>query len=305
MHTPCSTVLMVPPQGFQFNTETAASNRFQSQKHSVSTKNNAMVEFNTMVLHLRELGIHVLILNQNHELPDAVFPNNWFSTHTDAAGRNLLIVYPMLTPNRQAEVNIDGLCHVLDEAHFTVNKLIDLRNKESLVLEGTGSLVLDRANQLIYAALSPRTSPVMVHRLAEILHYKPIIFNSIDAHGHPVYHTNVILSITEHYAIICLDSVKDPLEKSALLYSFTITGKQIIDITYEQTQHMCANVLELFNKKGRSILVMSAQAKNHFTESQLELIQNFSQLAIMDIKTIEHVGGGSVRCMMAEIVYQR
>lgn len=298
-----STVLMVPPVNFQFNHETAASNTFQSAAHIADSEIKAMDEFNAMVLNLREQGVQVLILKQNKLLPDAVFPNNWFSTHVDAEGHNILIIYPMLTPNRQAEVNIEGLTKVFNEAQYSLDKIIDLRNHDNNILEGTGSLVLDRNNQLIYAALSPRTSPVMVHKVAEILNYKPIVFSSVDEHAHPVYHTNVILSITQNYAIVCLESIKDSLQKSALLHSFKITQKHVIELSYEQTRHMCANVLELINNKGKSILVLSNQAMNHFNKKQLETLQHFSELVPVDIETIETIGGGSARCMMAEIVY--
>ena len=298
-----STVLMVPPASFQFNPETAASNTFQSETHIIDADIKALNEFNAMVLNLREHGIQVLILKQNKLLPDAVFPNNWFSTHVDSEGNNILMIYPMLAPNRQAEVNINGLTKVFNDAHINVNKIIDLRNNENNVLEGTGSLVLDRDNRLIYAALSTRTSPIMVNKVAGILNYKPIVFNSVDEHFHPVYHTNVILSITRNYVIVCLESIKDSLQKSALLHSFKITKKTIIEITYEQTRHMCGNVLELFNSNGKSQLILSSQAKQHFNTNQLETMQHFSELVPVDIETIETIGGGSARCMMAEIVY--
>lgn len=294
---------MVPPISFQFNPETAESNAFQSEGHIINLNEKANIEFTSMVSSLREQDIEVLILKQNKVLPDAVFPNNWFSTHVDADGNNLLIIYPMLTKNRQAEVNIEGLLSVLSAADIKIQKLIDLRNNENNILEGTGSLVLDRENRLLYASLSARTSATMVTKVAQILNYRPIIFNSVDENFHPVYHTNVILSITKKYAIICLDAVKDKIQKSALLQSFKIINKSVINITHDQVRHMCGNVLELYNKRGESLLILSSQAKQHFNSEQLDAIQQFSKLLTVDIETIETVGGGSARCMMAEIVY--
>ncbi|KTD64221.1 arginine deiminase-related protein [Legionella shakespearei] len=296
-----STVLMVPPNSFQFNPETATSNTFQSELHIDNIDEIASREFTDMVARLRAENINVLILEQNKELPDAVFPNNWFSTHCDSAGNNLLIIYPMLARNRQAEVNIDGLTRVFTEAQFKIDQIIDLRNQKNEILEGTGSLVLDRENRLLYAALSPRTSANLVEKVARILNYKAIVFHSVDEHNHPIYHTNVILSVTRNYAIICLDSIKSELQKKAILRSFDITNKLVINISLDQVSHMCGNVFELYDEQSKSILVLSHQAKEHFTAEQLNLMQKYSKLISVEIPVIETVGGGSSRCMMAEI----
>lgn len=296
-----STVLMVPPSTFQFNQETAATNIFQSTVPIHNVKDLALKEFNTMVSTLREQGINVLTLNQNKILPDAVFPNNWFSTHLDENGNTVLIIYPMLAANRQAEVNIEELINVLNNAQIRVHQIIDLRNNEQEILEGTGSLVLDRENHILYASLSSRTSSAMVDKVASILNYTPSIFNSFDEHNKPIYHTNVMLSITNKYVIICLDAVKDKTQKSALLNHFKLTNKLVININYDQVQHMCGNVLELYNAQGESLLILSHQAKQHFANEQLNTIQKYSRLVPVDIETIETIGGGSARCMMAEV----
>lgn len=296
-----STVLMVPPNTFQFNQETSASNTFQSELPIPNVTELALMEFEAMVLNLRMEGINVLTLNQNKILPDAVFPNNWFSTHIDENGNTLLIIYPMLTVNRQAEVNIDELISVLSNAKIKVHQIFDLRNEEHEILEGTGSLVLDRDNRLLYAARSTRTSPALVEKVARILNYKPIIFNSSDEREQPIYHTNVMLSITKNYAVICLDSIKDKIEKSALLHSFQLTNRTVININHDQVKHMCGNVLELYNTNGESLLILSNQAKQHFDKEQLKTIQLYSKLVPVKIETIETIGGGSARCMMAEV----
>lgn len=292
---------MVPPNSFQFNPETAPSNLFQSELPIKNIDEIAYKEFTNMVSRLKAEEIQVLILHQNKVLPDAVFPNNWFSTHRTPEGTNLLIIYPMLAKNRQAEVNIERLNQVLQEAKIKIDQIIDLRNDKNEILEGTGSLVLDRENRLLYTTLSPRTSAGMVDKVARILNYKTIVFNSVDENNHPVYHTNVIMSITKNYVVLCLESIKSPLQKAAILHSFKITNKLVIDISQEQVRHMCGNVFELKNAKGESLLILSTQANEHFTQKQLNLIQHYSKLVPVDIPIIETVGGGSSRCMMAEI----
>lgn len=296
-----SIVLMVPPEGFAYNTQTAVSNTFQSDLASYETREQAMNEFANMVTALTKAGIQVLTLQQNKALPDAVFPNNWFSVHTDTTGKNTLIIYPMLTENRQAEVNVTGLLNVLDAAGISMQQIIDLRNDRDEVLEGTGSLVLDRDSQIVYAALSPRTSTSLVYQVAEYLGYLPVVFTSTDSHHRPIYHTNVIMSVAKHYAILCSESIADLRQRATVLERLTASNKLIIDISLEQVNHMCGNVLELFDTNGDSVLVISAQAASYFTTDQLSTLQRFSRLVPVTIPIIETIGGGSARCMMAEI----
>lgn len=292
---------MVPPRGFEFNSETAASNSFQNPIPIQNAKEKALEEHAQMVKQLQELGINVLLLEQNTMLPDAVFPNNWFSTHREDKGNRILIIYPMLTQNRKAEVNIDGLLTVLKQQEIRVDTLIDLRNEENQILEGTGSLVIDADNKMIYSCISPRTSPILSKKVAQLLDYKLLLFHSVDAQNQSIYHTNVILSITRNYAIICLESIKDSTQRIAVQQSLEVTHKLLIDISLDQVTHFCANVLELFNTKGQSILLMSSQAYRNFTQPQLISIERFSQIISVNLETIETLGGGSARCMMAEI----
>lgn len=303
MKPKASTVLMVPPDGFQYNHETAESNAFQTMQIHEQINQHAMNEFNHMVAELKKSGIDVLLLHQDDNLPDAVFPNNWFSTHTHPNGSNILIIYPMLTPNRQKEVNIEGLLDVLEQANFHIDEIVDLRANNSSVLEGTGSLVLDRENYRLYAAISPRTNPELVMQVANIIDYEPYLFESTDKNDRPIYHTNVMMSITKHYAIVCLESIKNPVQKNSVLKSLESSGRVIIDITLEQVDQMCANVLELINEEGESQLILSTRARNYFKAEQLEQIKQYSKLLSVNIPTIETVGGGSARCKMAEIIY--
>lgn len=298
-----STILMVPPTHFKFNLETAASNSYQQNISSRSINKKVMNEFNNMVETLVSNGVNVLILHQDKDLPDAVFPNNWFSLHINSGGKISLILYPMLSKNRQEEVNVEGVINILRDNNIHIEHCYDLRNKEGHILEGTGSLVLDRENQIIYASLSLRTHPFLIQKVAEFLNYQTVIFNSVDCHHRAIYHTNVMMSIAKQYAVVCLDSIKHSLERSTLISSLQQTKKQIIALSEEQTNQMCANVLELNNKSGESLLVLSSRAYKHFTKEQLHALEKYSRLLPIDLDTIETIGGGSARCMMAEIVH--
>ena len=300
-NTIASTIVMVPPENFNFNAETAKSNAYQ---HSADkdTNKKAMHEFNGMVTTLRKNGVHVIVLPQHQRLPDAVFPNNWFSTHADNK-KNTVILYPMLTPNRQAEVNRDGLIKALKDAHLRIDRVIDLRNKKGDILEGTGSMIMDRKNHLIYASLSARTNQLMVKKIAELLDYKPVVFNSVDANNQAIYHTNVMMGLADKYAVICLDCISNGAERNEVITNLKKTGKAIIAINQAQVSHLCGNVIELSNKKHQSLLIMSKQAYEHFTLSQKKEIKQFSRILPMDLKTIESVGGGSARCMIAEVFF--
>lgn len=295
-----STVLMVPPDHFQFNHETALSNTFQNKAVIENFRDKACAEFSTMVSQLKEHGIEVIILKQGANLPDAVFPNNWFSIHK-VNGETLLLIYPMLTENRQNEVNIEGLLHVLSQNQISVDRVIDLRAGGQHILEGTGSLILDKEHQLLFASLSPRTSQTLVKEVAHSLNYTPVIFDSVDVNNQPIYHTNVMMSIARRYAIVCFDAIKFTAQKTRVRECLEKGGKIIIDITLEQVKHMCGNVLELNNDDGESLLIVSTQAKSNFNPEQLSIMERYSTLIPVHIPTIEAIGGGSVRCMMAEI----
>lgn len=301
MMTHCSIVLMVPPIGFAFNDQTATSNSFQKMNSINELTNTVLNEFQGMVNQLTAEGIEVLIFDQPSNLPDAVFPNNWFSTHITAKGQRQLFIYPMLTPNRQAEVNCEGLLHALQPFGFSKADLIDLRTEAPLILEGTGSLVLDREHRVIYACQSVRTSPDLVHKVAETLGYQAVIFEAFDQHHHPIYHTNVMMSIAKDYAIVCLDAIHDAQQKNIVLQHVEEHHKDLIELTKDQMHHLCGNVLELYGTNNQSVLVLSKQAYEHFTPQQLEVLNAYSKLIPVNIPTIETIGGGSARCMLAEI----
>lgn len=297
------TVLMVPPEGFGFNAQTAVSNTYQNPSASNTTTQTAIKEFTGMVSRLKAHDITVVTLNQDKTLPDAVFPNNWFSTHVDAKGKTSLIIYPMLTPNRQAEVNPDGLLQSLSAQNIKIDNILDLRNAQGEVLESTGSMILDRKNHRLYAAISPRTHPRLVKKVARTLHYKPILFHATDAEQTLIYHTNVLMGLAEEYAVICLECIENKQERKRVLNSFQQTQKEVIAITRDQVRHLCGNVLELKRHNKSNILVMSQQAFEHFTPAQKVQINKHSEMLPMALNTIENIGGGSARCMLGEIFY--
>ena len=298
-----ATVIMVPPEGFKHNEQTAASNVFQSDIGSADTTELAMREFNNMVAVLRSNDVNVLLLHQDKSLPDAVFPNNWFSTEIDKNGKTDVYIYPMLTQNRRDEVNIENLQKLLQSNHVSINKIIDLRANTNKILEGTGSLILDRKNRFVYAALSERTNKELVAAFAAKLNYQAIMFHALDTRGFPIYHTNVVMGLSDDFSVVCLECIKDDGERAQVENSLKKLGP-VIAISQAQLQEMCGNVLALRNQNGQKLLVMSERAQRHFTLQQLTLIQKYSKIVPVKIDTIENVGGGSARCMMAEIFHQ-
>ncbi len=298
-----STVLMVPPEGFQYNPETAKSNTYQHHLSISNLKAKVMSEFHQMVAKLRKNGIEVVVFKQDPYLVDAVFPNNWFSTHVDEKGETTLLLYPMLTQSRQKEVNPVQLRKTLKEHRIVMRQTIDLRNDQNQILEGTGSMILDREHHRIYAAISPRTDPVLVKKVGSLLGYQPILFHSVDALGKAIYHTNVMMGLAKQYAVLCLDCIPNKQERDKVVATLKQDKKQIIVINQDQVGHMCGNVLELKNNQGKNILVMSKQAYDHYTPEQLNLMRHFSKIVPVQLNLIEAIGGGSARCMLAEIYH--
>lgn len=298
------TVLMVSPSNFKFNQETAVDNLFQ-QKIDVSN-DTALKEFNSMVDKLRRKGIRVIVMpsRKDVETPDSIFPNNWFSVHaTDEPEQKVLVLYSMFTKNRRAELQPDNLVGILGKRNITIVKTIDLSSyaDQSMFLEGTGSLVLDRENRIAYAAVSPRTNPLMVHIFAKKMNYKPVIFRSCDENNKLVYHTNVMLSVGSNFAVVALESVTHNGDRDILLKQLEANNKEIIPITLEQVQNMAGNILEVKSTDGKTNIIMSETAYKSFSLQQRNKLSKHGHLLTVDIKNIETVGGGSARCMMAEI----
>ncbi len=300
------TVFMVSPDDFQYNVETAASNVFQHQLTDPKEQTRrAVAQFNHMVKTLEEEGITVIHVPSRKDVitPDAVFPNNWFSTHRDREGQNVLVVYPMLTPNRRAEERVGLLLKKFKEHGFPVSWLVDLTGyeKENRALEGTGSMVLDRVQKVAFASLSPRTDQGILQDFCGQMGYRAVTFDSYDGHGKLVYHTNVMMSLGVGFAVICAEAIKDPAQRARVLARLKGLGKKVMEIHLGQMENMCVNILELRTRNSGGIIVMSRRAHDHFTAAQRTELAGFGKLVAVDIHTIEDIGGGSARCMMAEV----
>jgi len=299
-------VFMVSPDDFAYNLETAKSNTFQHQLEDADKVTELAVEqFNNTVNVLETEGIEVIHVpsREDVETPDAVFPNNWFSTHMTENGNNILVIYPMLTPDRRAEVRIDLLEEKLKDQSYDVDEVIDLSyfDEQNKFLEGTGSMVLDRRHHVTFASISPRTDIEVLDEFCRQLNYRSIVFHSYDQNGQLIYHTNVMMSIGDDFAVIAADNIKDDKERTMVLAELRALGKRIIKISPEQVNHMCGNILQLKTKDNNRIIVMSTTAYENFTAEQKTELEKSGKIVPVDIHTIEEVGGGSARCMLGEV----
>ncbi|UCS93802.1 amidinotransferase [Echinicola marina] len=304
-----STVLMVRPAAFGFNPETAKDNLYQvkDDRTGSAIQETALAEFDHMVAMLQEQGIRVLVLEDSVSpaKPDAVFPNNWFSTHEDGS----IVFYPMLSRLRRAERRKD-LVDKLFEFGFRTEEVVDLIffEDDGQYLESTGSMVLDRENKIVYACASERTHSVPLHYFQQLKGYQVLMFHAVQQLKYPkrpVYHTNVMMHVGTKMAVVCLDSIEREAEKMAVKESLEKHGKKIIPITLHQKNAFAGNMLELKNMEGKHFTVMSASAFKSLKAGQKQIISKYTDLIVSDIPTIEKLGGGSVRCMMAEIFLPR
>jgi hypothetical protein len=293
---------MIRPANFGYNEETAASNAFQTNANSRnddSVKSKAIEEFNELVIKLIQVGVDVIVFedSDNPIKPDAVFPNNWITFHQDGT----IVTYPMLSPVRRMERRDDIVNKLMNR--FQVKKKIQLEEYETIdqFLEGTGSMIIDRTNGLVYACLSPRTSSELLLRFCKLMDYMPITFHAVDGKGQEIYHTNVMMALGETFVVICRDTIKNLHEREMLENKFKSTGKKIIDISLDQMMAFAGNMLQVRNKDGKTYLVLSQQAYDSLNSNQINLIHQHTDLLYSPIPTIETYGGGSVRCMMAEI----
>lgn len=295
-----STVLMVRPVRFGYNPETAITNTFQKNAADGSEiQQRALHEFNSLVQLLSREGVNVLAIDDTSEphTPDSIFPNNWISFHSNAS----IVLYPMLAANRRSERRHDIIGKVKEL--FLCSEIIDLSDheKEERFLEGTGSIVFDHPCKRAYTALSPRTHKELVMQLCARMGYKPVMFTSTDREGIPVYHTNVIMCIGHRLAVVCLESIDDESERAMLMRELEATGKTIVPITRNQVECFAGNMYELLNTNGDHLLLMSTAAKNSLTQEQIRTISRFCRIIHSPLDTIEQHGGGSARCMIADI----
>jgi hypothetical protein len=293
-------LLMIRPVDFGFNEETAGSNAFQTRdKNQQFVQHRALIEFNSLVEVLRLNGIDVTVIDDTPEpfTPDSIFPNNWVSFHADGN----IFLYPMQAENRRLERREDIITRLEDR--FAVNHIIDLSRHESegKFLEGTGSMVLDRMNKIAYACVSPRTNRDVLDVFCAQTGYKTVCFDAFDAQNKAIYHTNVLMCIGTGFAVICLDSIANPHEKVEVSESLKATGKEIIEISFEQMNRFAGNMLEVQNMDGGFFIAMSTTAFKSLTDKQRKALGNYGELIYSDINTIESNGGGSARCMIAEV----
>jgi hypothetical protein len=292
-------LLMIKPVAFDFNAETAVNNAFQQQGSNTNAQQKAEAEFDGFVQKLTAAGIDVTVVQDTAvpHTPDSIFPNNWISFHNDGS----IVLYPMYAVNRRAERKQ----HVLDSiaAKFNVKNKIDFtaKEKEDHFLEGTGSMVLDRDNKIAYACLSPRTDKAVFEEWCSKMNYTPCSFYSVDEKGGEIYHTNVMMCVADEYVVICLDSIRDATERDYVFDTIIESGKKVIEISYSQMNRFAGNMLQVQNKNGQRYLVMSSQAYHALTAEQVKELESYNPIIHSDLTTIETNGGGSARCMMAEV----
>ncbi|MBL7722967.1 MAG: amidinotransferase [Chitinophagaceae bacterium] len=296
---------MVRPAAFGFNEETAANNYFQTNpgigKEVLQQK--ALAEFDNMVQLLRNEEVDVLVIDDTKEppKPDALFPNNWLSTSPNGT----VSVFPMYAPNRRAEKRDDILQQLA--RHFVVKDVQDWSEYEAegRFLEGTGSMVIDHDNKMIYAAVSERTNLSVLEKYAATNNYQAIVFLATDKNGQPVYHTNVMMALGSAFCVLCEEAIEEEWELIAVRQLLESTGFTIIPITREQMHAFAGNMLEVKNKNGENVLVLSQNAFNSLRREQKEILETYAKLLPVAVPTIEQVEGGSVRCMMAEIFLEK
>jgi hypothetical protein len=294
---------MVRPAAFGSNPQTAASNAFQQSLGLTldpGTQGAVLSEFDGVAHALERAGVQVFVASDTPDpvKPDAIFPNNWVSFHHDGT----VALYPLLAPNRRGERREDILEQVVREGSFRVSRTVDLthRETEEKYLEGTGSLVLDRAHRVAYAGSSPRTDLDVLGEFAQLLDYDLMSFEAQDLAGRAIYHTNVMMAIGSGFAVICGESIADPQHREAVLARLRATGHEIIDISWRQMGDFAGNVLELKGAKG-PLIALSSTALNSFAPAQRRVLESQATLAPVAIPLVERFGGGGVRCMLAEI----
>jgi len=292
---------MVRPVSFGFNPQTAASNALQQAPQAgTEAQGLALAEFDALAKALQRAGVEVLIGGDSPqpEKPDAIFPNNWVSFHFDGT----VTLYPMLAPNRRCERRDDILEQVVREGRFHVSRTVDLTHREAQgkFLEGTGSLVLDRAHRVAYASLSPRTDLDVLGEFAQLLDYELVAFEAVGADSQPVYHTNVVMAIGSGFAVVCGEAIAHPLHRAAVFNKLRAAGHDIIDISLRQMLGFAANVLEMA-PAGGPVIALSTTAWQCLDPQQRHGLESHALVVPAAIPTIERIGGGGVRCMLAEL----
>ena len=306
MNQTTNTILMIRPVAFRMNEQTAVNNYYQKVLDDLlpATVNaKAQSEFDAYVEKLRAVGIQVIVVDDtlNPDTPDSVFPNNWVSFHETGD----VVLYPMFAENRRLERREDIL-DIIEDNGFVINEIMDYTEAEEdgYYLEGTGSIVLDRANQIAYCALSPRADEELFIEFCEDFEYDPVIFEAfqtVNGERKHIYHTNVIMCVAETFAVICADCIDDKAERKMVLSKLKESGKEVIVISEEQVNNFAGNMLQVRGANDERFLIMSNAAYESLTPSQIEKIEKHCKIVHASLDIIEACGGGSARCMMAEV----
>ncbi|MDR4953514.1 arginine deiminase-related protein [Chryseobacterium sp. ES2] len=297
------TVLMIEPIAFGYNAETAKNNYFQVEQTGSDIQSKALAEFNTFVGKLREKGINVITIKDTLDphTPDSIFPNNWVSFHKDGK----VVLYPMFASNRRVERREDIIESIKDQG-FEVAEIDDWSFSETQghFLEGTGSMIFDHDNKIAYGSVSLRLDEKLFREFCTKFRFTPVVFHSFQTVGTerlPIYHTNVMMCVADKFVVICLDCIDDELEREKVTETIKGSGKEIIEISEDQMQQFAGNMLQVQNKDGEKFLVMSQTAYQSLSADQVAAIEKYCEIIYSDLNTIEVNGGGSARCMLAEV----
>jgi len=298
-------IMMIKPVSFRYNEQTAVNNYYQKELDNLTSnqiQEKALAEFNEFVTKLKNAGVNVIVIEDTKEpdTPDSIFPNNWVSFHSDGT----VSLFPMCSKNRRDERREDIFDILVDDYGFEIKEIKDFTEFEEhdKYLEGTGSMVLDRENKICYAAISIRTDEVAVMQFCEEYGYRPFCFTSnqnVNGERMAIYHTNVMMCVADKFVVICLDSIDNEIEKENVIENIVKSGKEIIEISEEQKNRFAGNMLQLIG--DNPYLVMSKSAYSSLTENQIRTIEKYCPIIYSSLDTIEASGGGSARCMMAEI----
>lgn len=299
------TILMIRPVAFRMNEQTAVNNYFQEGLQIENEKINlkAQEEFDSFTEKLRGVGVNVIVVNDDEKLdtPDSIFPNNWVSFHENGTA----VLFPLFAENRRRERRSE-IFEKIEEQGYLIKDVVDYTSaeEEGVFLESTGSLILDRVNEKAYCALSPRANEELLIEFCEDMEFTPVVFTAnqdVDGKRMPIYHTNVMMCLAEDFAVICLDTIDDPKERKNVVKHLKSDGKEIIEISEAQMHHYAGNMLQVAGKDGKKYLVMSESARKSLLPAQVAAIETHCEILSSNLETIETCGGGSARCMMAEV----